>query len=278
MKKHLRTLIVSFTLTAAVGTAVAQDHSHLYVAAIGTNQNDPLIFADAAIFDTASDYVKTLTYTNGSRYAGYYQGNITLSPVAATVGHPAYAANAAAFGSWIFAELTSVDGPAGGEFAFWENGATNPTVSLVCGTTGTNRWQLTETNGTPGTDPYGHLHGRRFTATKPGVYVVGFRALDLSTNGVGGGPIQAPSDVLKMYFQAGDTIRGIEPDVDHTHVTLGARAGYMWQLQAASSLAAGDWTAIGAPVTGDDYFHEVLDDTAVEGERYFRFKGTPIAP
>jgi hypothetical protein len=278
MKKNVRNLLVSITLAAAAGSAVAQDHSHLYIAAVGTNQNDPLIFDDVAIFETASDYVKTLTYTNGSRYAGYYQGNITVSPVAATVGHAAYAPNAAAFGAWIFAELTSVDGPAGGEFAFWENGATNPTLRLVCGATGTNIWQLTETNGTPGTDPYGHIHGRRFTATKPGVYVVGFRALDRSTNGVGGGPIHAPSSVLKMYFQAGDTIRAIEPDEDHTHVTIGARAGYSWQLQAASSLTANDWGVIAPPVTGDDYFHEVVDETAVEGERYYRIKGMPIAP
>ena len=74
MKKLLASMIVSVRLAA-----VAQDHGHLNVGAVGTNQNDALIFDNAAIFEVATDYVKTLTFTNGSTYAGYYQGNITLT-------------------------------------------------------------------------------------------------------------------------------------------------------------------------------------------------------
>ena len=107
---------------------------------------------------------------------------------------------------------------------------------------------------------------------------MGFRAFDFSTNGVGGGLIHTPSAVLKMYFQAGDNIHFIEPDVDHTHVTFGARAGYTWQLFGSTTLNPPDWQAMGAPVSGDDYFHEVLDDTAVEGNRFYRVKGTAITP
>jgi hypothetical protein len=273
MKKLLVHMFVSVQLVA-----VAQDHGHLNVGAVGTNQNDALTFDNAAIFEVAADYVKTLTFTNGSTYAGYYQGNITLTALAATEAHAGPEPNAPALGSQIFAQLVSVDGPTGGAFAFWDTGATNPTISRACGTTGTNTFVLSQNGGLPGSDPYGHIHGRRFTATVPGIYNVGFRAFDVSTNGVGGGPIHSPSDVIKMYFQAGDNIHFIEPDVDHTHVTFGARAGYSWQLQAATMLNPPDWQAIGAPVTGDDYFHEVEDDNPVAGLRYFRVKGAPLAP
>ncbi len=278
MKKEIVLLFAVVSLAACAPLARAQDHGHLNVGAAGTNQNEPLAFEHAEIFETASDYVKTLNYATSGTYAGYYQGNITLTAVAATPAHLGPFTNSPALGAWLFAQLVSVDGPPGGAFAFWEAGATSPTISLACGTTGTNTWRLSENDGSPGTDPYGHVHGRRFTATVPGVYVVGFRAFDFSTNGTGGGPIHAPTDLLKMYFQAGDNIRAIEPDVDHTHVTLGARAGYTWQLQAATTLNPPDWQAVGAPVTGDDYFHEVLDDTLVESNQFYRVKGTPITP
>ena len=270
--------IVAMNLTLLAESAVAQDHGHLNVGALGTNQDAQLIFDNGALFATNVDYVKTLDYAASGTYGGYYQGNITLPALAATAAHLGPVSNAPALGSWIFAQLVSVEGPAGGAFAFWETGATAPSVSLLTGTTGTNTWRLSENDGSPGTDPYGHIHGRRFTATKPGVYTVGLRALDFSTNGVGGGPIHTPSTVLKMYFQAGDNIYFIEPDVDHTHVTFGARAGYTWQLFGATTLNPPDWQALGATVTGDDSFHEVLDDTAVEANRFYRVKGTAIVP
>jgi len=274
-------ILLPFTvvsLTAFVSSASGQSHGHLNVGAVGTNQNDQLAFEHAEIFEVGSDYVKTLTFASSGTYAGYYEGNITLTALASTEAYLGPFTNSPALGAWLFAQLVSVDGPPGGAFSFWEGGATTPTVSLACGTTGTNTWKLSENDGLPGTDPYGHIHGRRFTATVPGVYIVGFRALDYSTNGPGGGPIHAPSEVLRMYFQAGDNIRTIEPDVDHTHVSIGARAGYTWQLQAATALNPPDWQAIAAPVTGDDYFHEVLDEALVEGKRFYRVKGTIIAP
>ena len=278
MRNQLPSVFAVIAIVALTSSIIAQDHGHLSVGAVGTNQNDQLIFDKSVIFDTSSDYVKTLTYATNGTYAGYYQGNITLTALAATTNHLGPVPYAPALGSWIFAQLVSVDGPSGAAFAFWEAGATNPTISLDSGTTGTNTWQLSENDGSPNTDPYGHIHGRRFTATKPGTYIVGFRAYDFSSNGAGGGPIHSPSTVLKMYFQAGDIIHSIEPDVDHTHVRIGARVGFSWQLEAATMFYPPDWQVIGAPVIGDDYFHEVLDDNLVEGNRYYRVKGTAIVP
>jgi hypothetical protein len=269
MKKLLVPLFVTLQLAAR-----AQDHGHLNVGAVGTNQDDPLTFDNAAIFEIAANYVKTLTFTNSSTYAGYYQGNITLTVLAATADHAGPEPDAPALGSQIFAQLVSVDGPAGGVFAFWDTGATNPTISLACGSTGTNIFRLSENDGSPGSDPYGHIHGRRFTATKPGIYTVGFRALDYSTNGVGGGPIHTPSAVTRIYFQADVNLKGIEPDVDHSRVTFSAPVGKSWLVEAADSPGTNaTWTTIGAPVAGDDYFHEIIDDTPVAGQRFYRARG-----
>ncbi len=278
MKKRILSPLSVLTLTTLSLSAFAQDHGHLNVGALGTNQNDQLTFDNRNVFDTDTNYVKTLTLATSGTYTGYYQGNITLTVLAATTNFLGPVPNAPALGSRIFAQLVSVDGPTGGAFAFWDTGATTPTFSLNSGETGTNTWRLSENDGAPGTDPYGHIHGRRFTATKPGVYTVGFRAYDFSTNGTNGGPIQSPSEVIKVYFQAGDNIHFIEPDVDHTHVTFSARVGFTWELQAATTLHPPDWQVISTPIIGDDYFHEVEDDYEVAGQRYYRVKGTPIAP
>ncbi len=166
-----------------------------------------------------------------------------------------------------------MDGPVGGVFGFWETGATNPTISLLSGTTGTNTWRLSESDGSPGNDPYGHIHGRRFTATVPGIYLESFRALDDSTNGIGGGPIHTPSQQLKMYFQAGVNIKGIEPDVDHTHVQFSAPVGSSWEVQAGDAPGPdAKWSPISAPFIGYDRIHEVTDEHPVDGQRFYHVK------
>ncbi len=266
--------VIFATIGIVAFNSPAQDHGHLNVGAIGTNQNDALTFDEGEIFDIAANYVKTLVYTNTGSYAGFYVGNITLTGLAATSGHPAYSPNAAALGSWIFAELSSVEGPAGGAFAFWETGATSPTISVPCGATGTNIWRLSETSGAPGTDPYGHIHGRRFTATLPGIYMVGFRARDLSTNGASGGPIHLPSEELKIYFEAGVNIKSVEPATNQTYVTFAAPLGKSWTVEASDTLGPGaNWTSVSLPTTGDDYFHKITDTNQIAPQRFYRTKG-----
>lgn len=273
MKKLFVSLFAIFNLVA-----LAQDHGHLNVGTVGTNQNDQLAFEHAEIFATSSNYVKTLTYATAGTYAGYYQGNITLTAVAATEAHLGPFTNSPALGAHLFAQLVSVDGPAGGAFAFWDTGATSPTFSLAGGTTGTNTWQLSQNDGSPVTDPYGHFHGRRFTATKPGIYIVGFRGWDYSTNGVNGGPIHTPSEILKVYFQAGDQIRLIEAYTNKVHITFGARAGFTWQLQDATEVDSPKWQDIGDLIAGDDYFHEVTEEFLGGSNRVYRVKGTSVVP
>jgi len=279
MRKQFLSVLLILNCAPLIPRALAQDHGHLNIGAAGTNQNDELTFDNGRDFASSADYVKTLDFAATGAYAGYFQGNITFTVLAATPVHLGPVPNAPALGSWMFAQLASVDGPSGGAFGFWDTGAIAPTISLTVGTAGTNVFRVSENDGSPGTDPYGHIHGRRFTATKPGIYTVGFRAFDFSANGVDGGPIHTPSTMLKVHFQAGVHVRGIQPDVNRTRVSFGARAGFVWQVEAADSLPAGtNWQSIGAPVLGDDYFRDVLDDHIVNGSRFYRVNGTPFVP
>jgi len=269
----MKKLIVGLSLNLSL-LGFAQDHGHLEIGAVGTAQNDPLLFANADIFDTTTNYVKTLTYTNGGPYAGYYQGNITLTGLAATEAHAGPEDFAAALGTQIHAQLVAVAGPAGGAFAFWESGATSPTISLASDATGTNTFRISENNGAPGSDPYGHIHGRRFTATKPGIYTVSFRAFDFSANGIGGGPIHTPSSVVQIYFQAGVNLKSIQPNANNTEITFSAPLGKSWMLEASEGVTTNAvWTTLNAPVTGDDYFHTFTDETPRTGNRFYRMRG-----
>ncbi|HEX5218382.1 MAG TPA: hypothetical protein VFZ59_02345 [Verrucomicrobiae bacterium] len=255
--------------------ACAQDHGHISIGSAGVNQNDPLIFENRDSFDTTANYVKTLTFATAGAYAGYFQGNITITGLAATPERSGPEPNAAALGSRLFVQLVSVEGPEGGTFAFWESGATSPTISLASGNSGTNTWRVSENDGSPGSDPYGHIHGRRFTATRPGIYTVSFCAFDFSTNGLGGGPIHSPSSVMKVYFQAGVNLKSVEPGATGTRVVFSAPVGQDWVVEASSSPDAGAiWTEVGAPIAGDDYFHEVIDNEVVPGPRFYRARGT----
>ena len=67
--------------------ARAQSWTDADIGAVGTSQGDALTFDNGAIFDTSTAYVFTLVYTNGGTYAGYYQGNITFTGLAATPAH-----------------------------------------------------------------------------------------------------------------------------------------------------------------------------------------------
>ena len=266
-------------LLAAIGIPVcalnskAADHGHLNVGAVGASQNDALDFDNGDLFTTDSAFVLTLIYTNSSTYAGYFQGNITLTVLAATAAHAGPVPGAPALGSYIFAQIVSLEGPPGGSFGFWETGATTPTISLASGTLGTNSYRLSENDGSPGTDPYGHIHGRRFTATTPGLYTVGFRALDLSTNGVSGGPIHTPSPLLKIYFQAGVTITSLQKTNNTAILTFGARLDRTYTLQATTSPTnPNTWTDAGDPIVGNDALAPVSDTNATTAFRFYRIR------
>ncbi len=196
----IATLLLGLALSAT--TASAQ---HIHAGAFSTAQDSQLYFTDGANFVNTSGYVKQLLYSGSGTFAGFYNGS--LVPVAASsnpMNGEDYSPNHAALGSFLELRIESViSGPDGGEFGFWQSGVQQ--TSLGVGDTGTFQLDLSDAAngaGIPGNDPYGHLHGRRWTATKAGVYDVGFRLYDTSVNGAGGGPIHTPSDLFVVRFEA----------------------------------------------------------------------------
>jgi hypothetical protein len=279
MKSCSPKIILTFALTllCCARHTQGQDHGHLRIAARGTNQGAQLYFYNGADFASTFGYVKTLTFTNGGRYADYYQGNVTLTVQASTANFGGPEPDAPALGSYIRATIVSVKGPAGGSFAFWENGATNPTISVVSGETGTNSFNVTQTDGSPGVDPFGHVHGRRMTVTKPGIYTVGFRAFDASTNGVNGGPIHTPSEIIEVNFQGNINIASITRTNNVNTVTFGSVANQNFSLESCTNLnASSGWNTVAGPLLGNDYFQSLTDMNSSTAMRIYRVKA--VAP
>lgn len=186
--------------------ALHAQHGHLNTGAVGVNPGDKLNFANGAAFAASSGYIKQLNYTNSGNYAGYFEGSISFTALPTTVANGGPVPGAAAPGSFIRARIDSVTGPSGASFAFWEDHASVPTISYRVGSSEPSAtWALSDASsgaGTLGGDPFGHLHGRRFTTDSAGDYTVRFSLLDSSTLGPGGGPIHAPSDPLTIAFRA----------------------------------------------------------------------------
>ncbi|HHY84593.1 MAG TPA: hypothetical protein GYA07_03525 [Verrucomicrobia bacterium] len=274
-------LLWIFTAIAVASINTQAQHAHLNVGAEATHQDAPLTWANGAEFATGSGYVKALNYASEGCFAGYYEGNITLTVLPATEAHAGPDPAAPALGSYIQFRISCLDAPPGGKFGFWEAGSTAPVVSLGAGESATNLWPLTESDGAPGSDPFGHIHGRRFTATRPGIYKIGFTAVDTSTNGVGGGPIHTPSDELLVWFQAGVHIQSVAPDPEtgNTRVRFGAAAGFAWQVESSTNVAPDAvWVPEGESVLGTDTFVETIHEGLSGDTRFFRVRGVPVVP
>jgi len=212
MKSHADTnlgkLIVSWAglALAGLGTLTAQaQHGHLDAGAASTALGSPVIWANGLLYAESTGYIQSMTRATSGTYNGYLNSGPTLTALPGTVANGGPSGNASALGSFLEFKFTLFSAPSGGTFSFWDHGATAPTTTLGVGQT-SPLFELSggEGNivaGTLGGDPYGHIHGRRFTVDMPGDYSVGFQAFDTSVNGTGGGPIHTPSDVLTIHFQ-----------------------------------------------------------------------------
>jgi len=204
--------LLTLGLTLAAPVAWAQ---HVNAGALSTNQGGQLYFQNAQGFVSSSGFVVTniavtLYYSNSGTWGGLMnRSSPSFTSLAQTTNNGATPSPfAPAFGSFQQLRLESaLSGPAGGTFSFWEDGSLTPTHSLMVGqsVSSGNLIPLSDAAlgaGQVGADPFGHLHGRRYTADLPGVYEVGFRILDTSVNGLGGGPIQSQSDLYLFTFTA----------------------------------------------------------------------------
>lgn len=203
MKLTLKSLfVIGGALLVLPSTSSAQ-HGHLNAGATGQVQGDQTIWANGADFIASSGYVKALNFASEGRFASYYEGGITTTALPTTEANAGPDPDASAPGSFLQFSIIKAAGPVGGSFGFWEAGTTEPTLTLLPGDTSGQLFPLSEGNGAPGSDPFGHIHGRRFTTTKPGVYTAWFQVFDTSANGANGGPIHTPSEPLPIRFLAG---------------------------------------------------------------------------
>jgi hypothetical protein len=230
---------------------------------------------EAADFTTNSGFVFTLTAgTTNDPYLGYYYtDDQVFIALAVTPDNGGPEPGAAALGTYVQIKLLAVQGPAGASFGFWEtasNGvdSTNLTWSVpVPYANGTNLIHVSESDGSPGSDPYGHIHGRIYSMTKPGLYVATWQFVDTSTNGPNGGPVDLPSAPFSTYYQADLTIAGIAAVTNSVNITFAAPSNQPddlstpptnYKLLSSPTLGNGAiWSQVGDVIVGDDTLHIV---------------------
>ncbi|MBX3734800.1 MAG: hypothetical protein KF791_19660 [Verrucomicrobiae bacterium] len=267
---------------AALPGLRAPAHEHLAAGALTSEAGAALLFVNAANFAAESGYVVPLTESIAGPYAGWHHAELAFVCQAATPDFGGPAPFHPVLGARIEAVIETIDGPAGGRFGFWETPgdaamATELTFDLPVGTTdGTSRFPVSENDGAPGADPYGHIHGRVFSGSLPGLYRIGFRFVDTSANGPGGGPLHPPSPRYALFFQAGITIASVADLPSGPEVTFAAVNDHQYVLEASPELGAGAlWTPVGEPVTGDNRLHR-LQASPVTDLRFYRLRRDPL--
>jgi hypothetical protein len=132
-------------------------------------------------------------------------------------------------------EITSVLGPLGGSFSFWEADALEPTWSRTTG------WTLGQ--GTAPSFPviyFGeyHQHGRVFSMDTPGIYSVNFRAVDADG-------VLTPSEEKIITFQALPPPQlSIRMENGQVVISFLSRLNFLYDLQVSTDLASGTWDSV----------------------------------
>jgi len=266
-------------LAVLLSPAALAQHVHLNAGAAATVVGSPVSFLNGARYSAEAGYVIPLTAATSGPYAGYHHGSITFTAVPASefLGGPV--PGHALPGTHLEMRIVSVAGPAGGSFGFWETpggeqDGTELTFSLPVGTTdGTRSFPLSENSGLADEDPFGHFHGRKFTATLPGLYRVGSQAVDTAASGPDGGPLHTPSEVLTLNFQAGVTIastRLTEAGLELTFATTTDKSHFI--NRALPTTATPVWTAVAGPFPGDGRMLTVGPLPTDEPAAWFRLR------
>jgi len=283
-------LMVALGLTGG-GFQVFAQHIHLAAGAKSTAQDGQLYIVNGTTYDINSTPPNTsclfMSQDDPILYPGLYRTDATFVVLPATLWTGGPAPSAPAPGSYIELRLVSATGPGGGEIGLWEESidgtATTKLISLPVGTSnGTNHYNLSEGDpgqgvSTPdGLDPYGHIHGRQFTASKPGLYMVGVQLLDTSKNGVNGGPIQAPSATNYFYFQAGLFVDSMARTNNTVTVRFGTRAFNNYFLEVNTNLVSTNWFPIEEVFGGNHSdLHYLIDSNATTSARFYRMHEIP---
>ena len=244
--------------------------------AVDTTNAAPLCFINADQCATNSLAVVNLHYTNAGPCALCYECCLPMMAVPATASSGGPAANHAALGACLELEFVSLSGPPGATLGFWEPGQSQPSFSLPVGeVAGTNRFELSESRGAPDADPYGFIEGRHLALSKPGLYCLGFRTVDCSTNGPGGGPIHTPSPLYRVYLQAGVTAASVSRQAGSATVLFGGEAARTFYLERSPVLGpSAAWQTVAGPLSGTSRLQTMADPAAPPGQSFFRLRAT----
>jgi hypothetical protein len=173
-------------------------------------------------------------------------------------------------------EVVSLSGPPGGSLGVWEPRQSLPCFSVAAGeTAGTNRLVLSQNDGAPDSDPYGCIEGRHLAVNQPGLYCLGFRVIDTSTNGLGAGPTHTPSPVYQVYLQAGLTIASLRRQGAAATILFGGEAAKTFYLERGLALGQpGSWQTVAGPLSGACRLQTLTDPAAPSGPSFFRLRAT----
>ncbi len=242
--------------------------------AVEASSGAPLLFINSGQWESDSLAVVNLRHTNAGPCALQYACCWPVVAVPATDANGGPAANHAAPGSCLELEFVSLSGPSEGNLGVWEPGQSLPAFRLAAGeAAGTNRLVLSQNCGAPGSDPYGCVQGRHLTLSQPGLYCLGFRVVDTSTNGTAGGPIHAPSLLYRVYLQAGLTVSSLTRDGQAMTVRFGGELGQRFFLERKSALGlSGPWQTVAGPLTGTNRLQTLTDPNAKDAQVLYRLR------
>ena len=261
-------------------------HIHLNAGAESAQVGSKLFFANGYLYDTKSyggiNPACIFMDTGDALYPKLYTSDASFTALPATLWAGGPAPGAAEQGAHLQMIVRSVEGPRNAEFSFWqeneEGTETTKVFTIPTGTLdGTNQFSLSQGITTPELDPFGHIHGRHFSANKPGLYTVGVQLIDTSTLGPNGGPIHSPSDITYFYFQAGLVVDAIaRTNATTATVRFGTRAFRNYDLESNATLDPTAWYKVGeVRWSNHSDLHFLTETNATTPMRYYRLRERP---
>jgi hypothetical protein len=157
-------------------------------------------------------------------------------------------------------EIVSVQGPAGGNFAFWEVEANSPTWMLPAGWIGTGAAFPVIFNGDS------HAHGRAFTMDKPGTYTVTIRAVDAA------GKFGASANKTITFVAQQPPRLSIGMVGGNVSLSFISRANLVYDLQVCTDLEIGKWDNVNPHtfMDGDGGTKGMTDPVAGRPRAFYR--------
>ncbi len=236
----IRSITWLWIITGTIGIFA---HDHINGGAVSNDPGSALVFSNGDRYSTSKGWVMFL---DGEDETGGWRigTGLTFGALPASVSTGGPVAGHAALGSCLELEFVELLGPKGARLNVWQRyedfGWRFLLVRLeVGGATGGQRIWLSENDGSAGSDPYGHIHGREFWVDQPGLYVLKVRLVDTSTQGTGGGPIHVPSAVLSLYLQAQNTLQAEWIHADGLKLSYAVRGHETWAVEESQALGEG---------------------------------------